>query len=90
MRKGMRKVRNMTYDGSLKFDTKIDSSGFDKGSSMLKKAAAGLSLAKLTNEIIDVGATFEASMSQVAAISMATEEEFEALSCCRQGNGCDN
>lgn len=76
----MRKVRNMTYDGSLKFDTKIDSSGFDKGISLLKKAAAGLGLAKLTNEIIDVGATFEASMSQVAAISMATEEEFEALS----------
>lgn len=70
----------MAYDGSLKFDTKIDSSGFDKGLSMLKKAAAGLSLAKLTDEIIDVGATFEASMSQVAAISMATEEEFEALS----------
>lgn len=76
----MRKVRNMTYDGSLKFDTKIDGSGFDKGISLLKKAAAGLGLAKLTNEIIDVGATFEASMSQVAAISMATEEEFEALS----------
>ncbi|MBQ7794708.1 MAG: phage tail tape measure protein, partial [Clostridia bacterium] len=68
-----------TYDGSLRFDTKIDSTGFDKGISLMKKAAGVLSFSALSKEIIDVGTAFEASMSQVAAVSLATGEELDAL-----------
>lgn len=33
----------MAYDGSLIFDTKVDTAGFNKGTNTLKKQAAGLS-----------------------------------------------
>lgn len=83
----------MGYDGSLKFDTKIDTSGFDSGVSKLSGAAKkGLSVASgLITGIagavgtgvaasIKVGASFESQMSKVSAISGATGSELEALS----------
>lgn len=83
----------MGYDGSLKFDTKIDTSGFDSGVSKLSGAAQkGLSVASgLITGIagavgtgvaasIKVGASFESQMSKVSAISGATGSELEALS----------
>jgi len=80
------------YDGTLKFDTSIDSSGFQKGidnissiaSTALKSTAAiiggvATAVAGIGTAAINVGMEFEAGMSNVAAISGATGEELEAL-----------
>lgn len=72
-------------DGTLNFDTKIDSSGFQKGANtlgglttqVLKGATAGV--AALGAATIKVGSDFEAGMSQVQAISGASGEELERL-----------
>lgn len=82
----------MSYDGSLKFDTKIDESGFSSGINKLGSIAkSGLSV--LTSAItgvasamgvgvsaaISVGSSFEAAMSEVQAISGATGDDLDAL-----------
>lgn len=72
-------------DGTLSFDTKIDSSGFQKGiqsigsgtAKILGGAATGI--AALGGAAIKVGSDFEAGMSQVQAISGASGEELEKL-----------
>lgn len=82
----------MGNDGTLNFDTKIDSSGFNKGlkgigsvakagigltTTVLKGATAGLTA--LGGAAIKVGSDFEAGMSQVQAISGASGEDLEKL-----------
>ena len=82
----------MGNDGTLNFDTKIDSSGFQKGlngigsvakagigltTKVLKGATAGLTA--LGGAAIKVGSDFEAGMSQVQAISGASGEDLEKL-----------
>ena len=82
----------MANDGTLNFDTKIDSSGFNKGlkgigsvakagigltTTVLKGATAGLTA--LGGAAIKVGSDFEAGMSQVQAISGASGEDLEKL-----------
>lgn len=75
----------MAVDGSLKFDTKIDSSGFETGvkkmSGLAAKglAAIGTTLAGASAYAIKVGADFEEGMSKVAAISGTSGKELEAL-----------
>ncbi len=79
-------------DGTLKFDTKIDSSGFQKGIDGISGAAkSGLALTgkvmgtaatgitALGGAAIKVGSDFEAGMSQVQAVSGASGEELEKL-----------
>ena len=82
----------MASDGTLKFDTLIDSSGFQKGiSSIGDIAQKGLqatadilkgsmtAIAGLGAAAIKVGSDFEAGMSKVAAISGASEQELQKL-----------
>lgn len=80
------------YDGTLKFDTSIDTSGFQRGVDNISKAAG--KAMKVTTEIIatavtavtgigtaavKVGTDFESAMSNVAAISGATGKDLDAL-----------
>ena len=80
-----RQVFYMAYDGSIKIDTSIDGSGFSTGlKSLGSMAAKGLaavtgSLTALGGAAIKIGADFEASMSEVAAISGASAEQLDAL-----------
>ncbi len=82
----------MAHDGTLNFDTKIDSSGFSKGlngiggiakagigltTKVLQGATAGVTA--LGAAAIKVGSDFEAGMSQVQAISGASGEDLEKL-----------
>lgn len=75
----------MAVDGSLKFDTKIDSSGFESGVTKIGKlaakglAAVGTTFAGASAYAIKVGSDFEAGMSEVAAISGATGEDLQML-----------
>lgn len=82
----------MAYDGTLKFDTSIDSKGFQSGidgiGSIAEKGlkATGAILAGTATTIgaigaasVKVGSDFEASMSKVAAISGATGDDLKAL-----------
>lgn len=82
----------MAYDGTLKFDTSIDSKGFQSGidgiGSIAEKGlkATGAILAGTVTAIgaigaasVKVGSDFEASMSKVAAISGATGDDLKAL-----------
>ena len=82
----------MAYDGTLKFDTSIDSKGFQSGidgiGSIAEKGlkATGAILAGTATAIgaigaasVKVGSDFEASMSKVAAISGATGGDLKAL-----------
>lgn len=79
-------------DGTLSFDTKIDSSGFEKGldsiGGVAKKGlavtgkvlgAATTGITALGGAAIKVGSDFEAGMSQVQAVSGASGEELERL-----------
>lgn len=83
----------MAYDGSIKIDTKIDTSGFSGGMSQInalaKKGAAavtttfaGISTALGAGGIAatKVGSGFEAAMSKVSAISGAAGGDFDLLS----------
>lgn len=83
---------SMATDGHLNFDTKIDESGFNKGVKSLgnlgKKAltVVGGALAGIASAVgagvaapVKVGASFEAEMSKVSAISGATGEELGLL-----------
>lgn len=82
----------MAYDGTLKFDTGIDTSGFQKGiltlantaKTGLKAAVTAIAggttaVAGIGAAAIKAGADFEAQMSRVKAISGATGAEFEKL-----------
>lgn len=72
-------------DGSLIFDTSIDSSGFSKGINKLSSAAtkglaaAGTALVGVSGYALKVGSDFEAAMSRVAGISGATGKDLERL-----------
>jgi TP901 family phage tail tape measure protein len=85
-------VRELSYDGSIKIDTKVDSSGFSSGIENLKSVAkAGVTaitatLAGITTAIVaggtaavQVGSSFESAMSKVSAISGATGDDLQAL-----------
>lgn len=82
----------MSYDGTLKFDTKIDSSGFKSGidklggiaSTGLKATGAILggaatAIAGIGAAAIKAGSEFEAGMSEVQAISGASAGDMEKL-----------
>lgn len=86
----------MALDGTLIFGTDIDNSGFEKGISSLT-VAAGTAIGNIASDMVtqissavaqipalmvDVGSSFEASMSQVAATMGITSaaDEFELLS----------
>ena len=79
-------------DGTLKFDTRIDESGFNdgtqsignsakKGMSIVTKAfAAGTAAVSAGGlAVIKMGSDFEAQMSRIKAISGATQEDFQKL-----------
>ena len=69
------------YDGSLLFNTKIDTSGFEKLSSMAAKAAAKVTAA-FTGAVTaagKVGSDFEAGMSAVGSISLESAENMALL-----------
>lgn len=82
----------MGYDGTLKFDTKVDTSGFGKGISEITgisqsgyekttKAFLGITagVAAIGTAAVKTASDFDAEMSKVAAISGATGEDFDAL-----------
>lgn len=85
-------MSNLAYDGSIKIDTKIDTSGFKGGIDKIKSIAqAGVSavtttLAGITAVLgagataaATVGSSFEAAMSKVSAISGATGDSLQSL-----------
>ena len=82
----------MGYDGTLKFDTSVNTSGFQSGINKISSiaggalkttgtiiAGAGTAIAGLGTAAIKVGADFEAGMSKVQAISNASAEEMVKL-----------
>ena len=82
----------MAYDGTLKFDTKLITDGFQSGinsissiaSTGIKATAAILSgaataVGALGTAAIRVGSSFEAGMSQVQAVSGASGKDLELL-----------
>lgn len=82
----------MGYDGTLKFDTQIDDSGFGSGVDKITSLASGgmkavgaavatgtTAIAGLGTAAITVGSNFESSMSNVAAISGATGKDLQSL-----------
>lgn len=88
----MKVGEKMAYDGSIKIDTKIDTSGFKGGIDKIKSIAqAGVSavtttLAGITAALgagataaATVGSSFEAAMSKVSAISGATGDSLQSL-----------
>lgn len=76
----------MGYDGSLKFDTEISETGFNKGITKLGGLATkglavlGGAMAGCVAAAVKVGASFEAEMSKVEAISGATGDDLIKLS----------
>jgi TP901 family phage tail tape measure protein len=85
-------VETLGYDGTLKFDTSVDSSGFQTGISKISSLAgsalkattaiiggAATAVAGIGTAAVKVGMDFESAMSNVAAISGATGEDLEAL-----------
>lgn len=76
---------SMGYDGSLKFDTKIDASGFSSGigkiGSIATKGLAvlGAAVTASTGVVVKLGMDFESQMSKVQAISGATGDELLQL-----------
>lgn len=82
----------MGYDGTLKFDTAIDSSGFQKGLDKISGIASGAlkatgavlggaatAVAGIGAAAIKAGSDFEAGMSKVEAISGASSADMEKL-----------
>lgn len=82
----------MGYDGTLKFDTSIDSSGFQSGINKISSCAstalkatsaiiggAASAVVGIGTAAIKTGADFEAAMSNVAAISGATGDDLKSL-----------
>lgn len=79
-------------DGSIKILTDLDASGFQKGLSKLSTitkagltavtasiSAVSAGLAAAGGYAVKVGSSFEAAMSEVAAISSASADELQAL-----------
>lgn len=77
------------YDGSLLFNTKIDTSGFEKLSSMAAKAAAKITAAftAAVTAAGKVGSDFEAGMSAVGSISLESAENMALLTAKAQEMG---
>lgn len=81
------------YDGSLKFDTKVNSdgmkSGLDKLKSIAVKGTAAISAAvsAAVGAVIKMGSDFEAQMSKVGSISLASTADMEILSAKAQEMG---
>lgn len=89
-------MRKLALDGTLIFGTDIDDSGFEKGISSLTVAAGtaigniassmvsaiSSAVAEIPAKMVEVGSSFEASMSQVAATMGITSAaaEFDVLS----------
>ena len=82
----------MGYDGTLKFDTQVNTKGFESGANQITNLANGAvkglssiltkatsALTGLGKSVVQVGTQFETSMSNVAAISGATGDELDAL-----------
>ncbi len=82
---------NMSYDGSLKFDTKIDSNGFSTGLSKLKKLAktgvgtvgtvtskATDMIGKFTSVVTTSVATVSAGIGTIGAAATRVGMDFEA------------
>ena len=82
----------MAYDGSIKIDTKIDTSGFSSGVEKMKSiaskgvsamttafAAVTAGIAAGATAAATVGSSFEAAMSKVSAISGSTGKDLQAL-----------
>lgn len=73
------------YDGSVKFDTKIDTSAMNSALSKLKLTATaaftaiGAAGTVAIKKCLDAGMSFESIMSQVEALSGATEKQMESL-----------
>lgn len=63
-------------DGSLIFDTKVDTNGIDGA---LKKIAGIAAASGAVADIAKTGTEFEASMSRVQAVSGATKQQLESL-----------
>ena len=66
-------------DGKVIIETLLDASGIEKGLSIIKGAIASISFGLLTKDIIDVGSSFESTMTKVGAISGATESQLKDL-----------
>lgn len=85
----------MATDGSLLFDTGVDSSGFEKGlkslAGLAAKAAAAVTAAFVAaaSAAVNVGSSFTASMSQVSATMGITRmsEDYETLSAAAEEMG---
>ena len=85
----------MASDGSLLFDTGVDSSGFENGlkslAGLAAKAAAAVTAAftAAASAAVNVGSSFTASMSQVSATMGITRmsEEYETLSAAAEEMG---
>lgn len=71
----------MSYDGSLKFDTKIDTKGFSAGTKAILGSTALIAGAfvGIGAQAVAVGMEFESQMSTVGAISNATAEDMQVL-----------
>ena len=82
----------MGYDGTLKFDTSLDSSGFQTGINKIGSCAsvalkatgaiiggAASAVVGVGKAAIKTGADFEAAMSKVEAISGATGDDLKNL-----------
>lgn len=74
------------YDGSVKFDTKIETTAMQSGLSKLKTmatatfASIGAAGTVAINQCVKAGASFESTMSKVEALSGATAKQMEELS----------
>ncbi|MGN0630387.1 MAG: phage tail tape measure protein, partial [Ruminococcus sp.] len=66
----------MASDGSLIFDTKVDTGGIEGA---LKKVAGIAAASSALADVTKTGADFEASMSRVEAVSGATGKQLESL-----------
>ena len=82
----------MAYDGTLKFDTSIDTKSFQSGLNSMSKiagnamkattaviATASTAIIGIGTAAVKVGMEFEAAMSEVQALSGATGDEFNML-----------
>lgn len=84
----------MAYDGTLKFDTSLDTSGFQSGASSMGEIAknalsvfTGNLMTSALNKIGEIGevalqsgSEFEASMAKASTLFTGTEKEFANLS----------
>lgn len=66
-------------DGKVTILTALDATGVTKGIEMIKSALAALAVGGIVQDIIDTGATFDKTMSEVQAISGATAADMDIL-----------